>query len=91
MELGSDSIAAMRTADQGLDALRYMAAQCRSRPMTYAFIQEDIRRWPQLTDAERQTVFERGYGRAGAVCPWVRTKGRVRDAAEAMGITLIPT
>lgn len=70
--------------DQALAVMRYLASQCSTRRLIHELVEADVQRWSRMTDEQRRHAFERALRRVGAVCPWVRDKGRVRDAAEAL-------
>lgn len=74
--------------EQARDALRYLAEQCSSRALIHDLLIHDLEHWPKMGEQERRHVFVRAVRRVSAFCPWVREKGRVRDAAQALGVAV---
>lgn len=71
--------------DQALAVMRYLSEQCASWPLVRDLVEADVKEWPRLRERERRAAFERTLKRTMAVAPWVLDKGRVLDAASALG------
>lgn len=74
--------------EQAVVAMRYLAEQCSSRALIHGLLVHDLERWDGMGEHERRHAFMRAVRRVSAVCPWVREKGRVQDAADALGVAV---
>ena len=77
---------ALRGPDLGLAVMAYLLEQCASWPLVQGLLAADLERWTTMKDGERRTAFVRAVRRTMLVAPWVADKGRVADAARALGL-----